>query len=552
MKRDPRALAEPLWDLVVVGGGIHGACVAWEAVLRGLTVCLVEKGDFGAATSANTMKIVHGGLRYLQHADYRRMRESIRERRTLLRIAPHLVRPLPVVVPTHGHGWHGRQVLRAALLLNDLASHDRNAGLASGQHIPRGRTLSRRDCLRLVPGLASEVTGAALFHDAQVRNSERLLLAFLRSAAKAGAELANYVEVTALVADDCRGLRVMVTDHLTGEPHQLRARVVVNAAGPWAEQVLGRVGRPAHLGTPFAKAFNVVTRQLLPACAVALRTRHGSRDPDTLVRRDERLLFVVPWREQSLVGTWYQHHGAGPDEVRITEADVASLLQAVNDACPALALSLDDVRLVHTGLVPSAGTDAATGAPRLAKRGAIVDHATDGMAGMFTIIGVKYTTARLTAERAVDRVLERLGRRGPPSTSALVPLHGAEPDTLAGGEIDETAVGHGCAVPGGGVARLRRTYGSAYGEVLAHLAPAEDPADPAALLAAEVRHAIRDEMAHSLSDVVFRRTELGAAGRLEPQVLAAAAAEAGAELGWSAARRRQEIGAVDARFGVSR
>jgi len=541
MKRDPRALAEQVWDVLVVGGGIHGACVAWDAVLRGLTVCLVEKADFGSATSANTMKIVHGGLRYLQHADYRQMRESIGERRTLLRIAPHLVRPLRVVLPTSGHGWHGPQVLRAALALNDLVSRDRNLGLTPAQRLPRGRTISRRECLGLVPGLdPADVTGGAIFHDAQVDNSERLLLAFLRSAARAGAELANYAEVTGFQPEPGGRLRVVLTDRLTEERHVLRARAVVNASGPWAEHVLGLGPRPARLGTAFAKAFNVVTRQLFPACAVALPTRHGSR---------QRFLFIVPWREQSLVGTWYEPHDGGPGDLRITEADVARLLQAVNRACPALALSLADVRLVHGGLVPSAGADAETGDPRLARHGFVVDHAPDGLAGFFSVIGVKYTTARLMAERAVDLVLARMGRRGPPSTSALVPLHGGETTTLAGTPRDALAW-HGSAAGAAALARLTRTYGSASSEVLAHLAPGDQPGDPAAVLRAEVRHAVREEMARSLADVVFRRTELGAAGT--PELLGAAASAVAAELGWSSDRQRDELGAVHGRFGVPR
>jgi len=543
MKRDPRALAERVWDVLVVGGGIHGVCVAWDAVLRGLTVCLVEKADFGSATSANTMKIVHGGLRYLQHADYRRMRESIGERRTLLRIAPHLVRPLPVVLPTSGHGWHGRQVLRAALVLGDLVGRDRNVGLAPAQRLPRGRTLSRRECLGLVPGLdPAGVTGGALFYDAQVDNSERLLLAFLRSAAKAGAELANYAEVTGFQPEPGGRLRVGLTDRLTEERHVLRARAVVNASGPWAEHVLGLGPRPARLGTAFAKAFNVVTRRLFPACAVALPTRHASR---------ERFLFVVPWREQSLVGTWYEPHEGGPGALRITVTDVARLLQAVNRACPALALSLDDVRLVHAGLVPSAGTEAGTGALRLARHGRIVDHAPDGLAGVFSVIGVKYTTARLTAVRAVDLVLARLGRRDPPSITALVPLHGSETTTIAGATGDAMAR-QGSAAGEAPLARLTRTYGSAYGEVLAHLAPGDELGDPGAVLRAEVRHAVREEMARSLADVVFRRTELGAGGNPGPELLGAAASEVAAELGWSAERRRDELGEVHGRFGVPR
>ena len=429
MKRDPQALEQVLWDVLVIGGGIHGACVAWDAILRGLTLCLVEKADFGSGTSANTLKIIHGGLRYLQQADYRRMRESIGERRTLLRIAPHLVHPLPIVVPTYGHGRRGRELLHVALLLNDLISLDRNAGLDRAQHIPRGRTVSRRECLRLAPGLdACGVTGGGVFHDAQVENSERLVLAFLRSAAKAGAELANYAEVVGLRHDAGGPFRVSVADRLTGERFLIRARVVVNASGPWVGRVLGLATPAATLGTRFAKAFNVVTRRLFREHAVALPIRGLSGGRRS--RGGNRLLFVVPWREHSLLGTWYEPHDGRPGDVSVTEADVARLIAEVSRTCPALALGIEDVRLVHGGLLPVAATEGAAVDTQLLRHGRIVDHAPDGFPGLLSVVGVKLTTARLMAERTVDRVFERLHRTPAPPLSARVPLHGAQGEPL--------------------------------------------------------------------------------------------------------------------------
>ena len=205
MERDPSKLQRNKYDLLVIGGGIYGACVTWDAALRGLSVALVEKGDFASATSANSLKIIHGGLRYLQHGDFKRMRESIRERRTLMEIAPHLVHPLPVLIPTFGHGMQGREVLSLALMINDLIGFDRNRLDDPEKHICRGRVISRRECLELLPGIhKKDLTGGAIFHDAQVYNSERLVLSFIRSAEKAGAELANYVEVTGFIQNSSR------------------------------------------------------------------------------------------------------------------------------------------------------------------------------------------------------------------------------------------------------------------------------------------------------------------------------------------------------------
>ena len=196
MQRDLTKLSQNVYDLLIVGGGIYGAGVARDASLRGLSVALVEKADFGCATSANSLKMIHGGLRYLQHGDFKRMRESIYDRRILMQIAPHLVHPLGVVVPTYGHGIKGKEVMTIALAINDIVSCDRNVGIDPHKHIPPGRTISKTECLQLLPGIdAKDLTGGAVFCDAQVYNSERLVLSFLRSAAQKNADLANYVEV---------------------------------------------------------------------------------------------------------------------------------------------------------------------------------------------------------------------------------------------------------------------------------------------------------------------------------------------------------------------
>ena len=240
MKRNLAGLADVDHDLVIVGGGAFGACAAWEAASRGLSVALVEKADFCGATSANHMKFVHGGIRYLQHLDLRRVRESCYERSALLRIAPHLVQPLPILMPTYGRGFDGRLVLRAGLLLYDLITLDRNAGIADpDRRIPAGRMLSRDRCVAIHPDLArDDLTGAGLFHDAQFRNPPRLALAFLQSAVSRGARIANYAEVTDFLRTDSRVIGVKVADRLTGAVMDVRGSHVLNAAGPWAADLL--------------------------------------------------------------------------------------------------------------------------------------------------------------------------------------------------------------------------------------------------------------------------------------------------------------------------
>ncbi len=310
MQRTLTALASTAFDLLVIGGGVYGACVAWDATLRGLSVALVDKADFGGATSSNSLKTIHCGLRYLQHADFRRMRESIVERRTLMQIAPHLVHPLPVLLPTYGHGLQGPEVFAVALLINDLVSVDRNRLRDSQKHLPRGRVISKRSCLQLLPELAPHgLTGDALFYDAQVYHSERLTLAFLRSAAQAGAVLANYVEVTGFRLNGDRVIGATARDVLSDEHVDIRAQTVVNASGPWVPHVQKLLNRPATARPlRYAKAMNVITRPLFDHHYASRHSRsHG------LSRRrcgDQKRASPIVCR--TMAGPFdHRHHASG-------------------------------------------------------------------------------------------------------------------------------------------------------------------------------------------------------------------------------------------------
>ena len=316
MKRNLDTLAGREHDLAIIGGGFFAACAAWDASLRGLSVALIERGDFGGATSAHSFKMVHGGIRYIQHADFRRMRESSGERRALLRIAPHLVNPLPIVIPTYGHGIKGKAALQIGASIFDCITSDRNRGLDDpDRRVPRSRALSKQEVLSRFNGLRKEgLTGAVIFADAQMYNPPRLVLSVLRSAADAGAAVANYVEATAFLREGNRIRGVRAHDSLTGSDFDIRARVTLNAAGPYAEHLLAeRLGVNLEpRGTYSRDASFVVARRLLDGdhgLAVLGRTR----DPDAIFSRGQRHLFIVPWRDYTLIGVWHRVHDAHPD-----------------------------------------------------------------------------------------------------------------------------------------------------------------------------------------------------------------------------------------------
>ena len=550
MKRDLNRLSRESFDIAVVGGGILGSCVAWDAACRGMSTALIEKGDFCSATSANSLKIIHGGLRYLQHADIGRMRESIRERSILMRIAPHLVRPLPCLVPTWGAGKRSRMAMTLALAASDLVGLDRNRMAGGGGRLPPGRTVSRGELGRLAPGLDTRpFSGGALWHDCQVLNSERLVLSFLHSADRAGAALANHAEATGFLGGPGKVEGLKVRDALTGEEFDLRARLVINAAGPWTRALLARHEAFRHAPIPpFCKAWNVITRPLGPDLGLGIPVRtQCAADMSVTGNRVLRFLFIAPWRGVSTIGTAYARHDGPPGEARISEAEIGELLSGVNSLLPGSALRLEDVRFVHAGLLPAeAGPESGGGAGvSLTRKPAVLDHArSHGIQGLISAIGVKYTTARGLAERTVDLAILKAGRRPIPCRTASLLIHGADvgdPEAFPR-RVERENAGK---APAAALRRLSETYGSACGEVLPLLAGRPDlvaplcPDSPAIM--AEVVHAVREEMALKLSDVLLRRSDVGSAGNPGEAAMKAAAAIMAAELAWTESRVRSEV-----------
>jgi glycerol-3-phosphate dehydrogenase len=416
VKRDIAALAAREHDVLVVGGGVSGAAVAWDAALRGLDVALVEAADFASGTSWNSLKTIHGGLRHLQRANVAAVRASARERSTLLRIAPDLVRPLEFVVPTHGHGLRGREALGLAMAATDILTRGRNRGLKATHFIPRGRVLSAADIAARVPGLPTEgLSGGALWTDAQVASSERLVLAFLHSAAAEGAAVANYVAATALTREP--GGRVtgaLCRDGIGGGEFAIRARATINAAGPAIDTVLAAAGLRLPR-VPLLRAWNLVLRRrIVPDVAVGGRA-------------DGRFLFLVPWRDRTIAGTGYEDAAAPGGGVR-------AFLAQVGRAFPWAGITEADVALVHEGVVPGRGAASLWTSHR------VRDHARDGAPGLVSALGVKYTGARALAEEAVDAALRILGRPRAASRTDAVVLHRASPCTGSLADATRSAV----------------------------------------------------------------------------------------------------------------
>ncbi len=538
MIRNLPRLADTTFDLLVVGGGIHGLAVAYDAAQRGLAVALVERGDFGSGLSFNHQRTVHGGLRSLQTFDLGRARESIHERRALARVAPHLLRPLPFLMGTYRALTRGRLALRAGFRVDAFLGRGRNRDVVPELHLPAARLVSRAACARLFPGIRTDgLTGGAMWYDYQTIEPHRLTLAFGLGADAHGAVLANYVEAREAIREGGRIAGMRARDLLSGADLDVRARVTLNAAGSHAGRVMGAFGvaRPF----PLVTTMNLVTTRPVSELALAAPAADG------------RTLTLVPWHGRALVGTSQSVETTDVPDLTPTAAEVDAFLADVNHAFPALQLGRADVALVHRGLVPAA--TGRHGQPTLRSRSDVRDHAADGVPGALTVVGVKYTTARSVAARAVDRVEKMLGR---PRTACRT-----ETQALPGAGIADVEA---LAIENARRARLdldedvlralTRVYGTRCPGVIAVAGERRELAERltpgCAVLKAEIVHAVREEMAVSLADAVLRRTALAHTAAPGPDVVDAAAALMAGELGWTAERVESERAALHAALTV--
>lgn len=546
MERNLKDFTNKTFDIVVVGGGIFGACATWEAALRGYSVALLEKGDFSHATSANHYKMVHCGVRYLQHADIYRLRESSKERTALLRIAPHMVHTLPIMIPTYGHGISGKAFLGAGMLVYDLLTIDRNMGLSSSKKIPRSRFMSVQDVVTQFPGVRKTgLTGAVIFDEGQMYNPPRLVLSFIHSAMDRGAVAANYVKATGFLRSGNRITGITAQDELTGNQFDIRGKMVLNTAGPWAHRLL-RSALDIRLNPQ-----PIFSRDLAFLIPKRFESRFGlalittTKDADTIVDRGGRHLFAVPWRDYTLIGVWHKVYNRSSEELCVEERELEGYVSEVNAAYPGLIDSLADIRIVNMGLTLF-GEEERQGFQQMSfgKRSQIVDHAqTHQLEGLVTLIGVRVTMARVMAVKALDLVSARMGRNGNRPDSSRIPIYGGDLGDL-NSFIASTQKELSDHLKDEQITALIRNYGSRYTDVLqyAETNPAfYETLEGSTVIKAEIVHAVRDEMAQKLTDVVMRRTDLGSAAAPAPQALNTCVSVAGAELGWDQKRSQKEI-----------
>ncbi len=542
-------LSAEAYDVVIIGGGITGAGVAREAALAGLRVALLERDDFASGTSSRSSRLVHGGVRYLEHGHLSLVFESSHERRVLLQLAPHLVRPLSFTWPVYKGARVPRWKVLAGLTLYDA--------LALFRNVQRHEALGRDGVLALEPALSPDgLVGGARYWDAATDDT-RLTLASALTAREAGAVVMNHVSVVGGI----RGIRggmhsdvldahggnrltgVTVEDRLTGSAFVVQGRVVVNATGPWSDATAALTGSPVHgngvLGS--AGAHIAVPRQRL-----------GNNDAVTLVSPlDGRVLFVLPAGAHSIIGTTERPARRGPDDIRATEQEVGYLLRTVNTLFPFAKLTADDVISAWSGIRPLAavhagGTPGHARSANAASREHAIVHTTDGLV---SVTGGKLTTYRAMATDVLTHAMQELKRAGGPLT-ALRAAQPSETTPLVGGDVvsrdavvqDARTTVHDAAVG----ERLALAYGSRWRNVWSYAqrdaSLAKRLVDDLPYIAAEVPHSVEREMACTIADVLLRRTHVAfetrdhgraAARRISPLMAVL--------LGWSEAERERQV-----------
>jgi len=494
--RTPDAASRRDYDLIVVGGGIYGVMIALEAALRDCSVLLLEKEDFGGATSYNSLRIIHGGLRDLKTFDLRRYWRFGRERRWFLDHFPHLVERLPVLVPLYQRGLMRTEVFRLAFWVDRLLLPRRNREGDGDRQIPYGQVLSPDEVKARFPAVDEEnLAGGALWYDACVPDSQRLIMETLRSACQMGATALNYTPAVDLLTDQGRVAGVEARDVQRGASYDFQSDRVVNAAGPWSPEVARDFDREPTEFCGYLSAWNVLFDREAPTdCAV------GARPPSS----GSPYYFLHPWKGRLLIGTGHATRESRDPSPRPTPNEIEAFLTDVNRAFPALDLSRQEVLHVYSGLLPAEQEGSTT----LAKTDRWVDHARHGgPEGLFSVQGMKFTAARSTAERGMARIF---------------------PDRVVSAENEKDFRRH------------QKKQSPPRGVFDYQWEPAPD----GSTWREELRQIVRQEAVVHLDDLILRRTSLGdnpvRALQMAPQLCDL--------FGWSTERCRREVARVREQF----
>lgn len=554
MERNLGNLKKEHFHLVIIGGGISGLSIAYEASLRGYKTALIERKDFAWATSAATSKLVHGGLRYLKNFEFSLVRESLHERRILMQIAPHLVYPLPFLLPVYADR-SSMFTLKAGLTLYDWLAYDRNRIAFQEKHIPKHRTLTRDELLRMDPFLPQEnLKGGLLYYDAQMYDPNRLSLLFALGAEKNGARIANYCSLQGIQLQEMspsesrqaakkKIAAIAVKDELSTEEFSIKGDFYINASGPWADKVFSLFPGTSSAQLTRSKGIHLITKKIDQGRAL------------TLMTRDKRHIFILPWKNYSLIGTTDDPFLEPADELCVEKNEIHALLNQVNDNYKQK-LDIRDVYSAYAGLRPlvekdiiqtekitekKEGSDEkkSSSSYDISRKFEILSHSKDlGLDNFYSILGGKYTTSRGLAEKVLNVLVKRMRAVGKDFTpSDKLPLPGGDIQDLTSFFHEEMLKIHDNTLRVDVVSNLRAVYGSEIHKItdrissepaLANMVQKNSPD-----IWAQIDHALEEEMAVTLSDIFLRRTSLATATYPEESTIQEVAQYLKKKLSWN-------------------
>jgi glycerol-3-phosphate dehydrogenase len=528
--RAVQRLRTQTFDVLVVGGGSTGTGAALDAATRGLSVGLVEARDFASGTSSRSSKLIHGGLRYLEQMEFHLVREALRERSLLLNvIAPHLVHPVSFLYPLTHRVWERAYVGSGMLLYDELGGH---------KGMRRHRHLTKRGALRIAPALrADSLVGALQYQDAQVDDA-RHTLAVARTAARFGAAVANSVSVIGFLREGGRVAGVQVRDHVTGEPFDVRAQVVVNATGVWTDELQHLVGERGKFHVTASKGIHLV----VPRDRLQL-------DTGLILRTEKSVLFVIPWDRHWLIGTTDTEWTLDKSHPAASRADIDYVLGHLNPVLES-PLGVDDVQGVYAGLRPLL-TGESESTSKLSREHAVASP----VPGLVAIAGGKYTTYRVMGKDAIDLAVHMLDARVSGSVTDVTPLVGADGFRALWNARYRLATESGLHVAR--IEHLLHRYGSRIRDLLELVAARPELREPLpeadGYLAVEALYAVSHEGALHVDDVLARRTRISIESWDRGVAAARPVARLMAEvLGWSDAEVAREVALYEGRVQAER
>jgi len=530
------------FDILIIGGGITGAAVAYDAASRGFSVALVEKSDFGSATSSATSKLIHGGLRYLVNLELGLVRESLRERKTLENIAPNFVYPIANMVVTNRKNLkNNKWIIKMGMILYDILSYDKKFTWDKSKKIPMHSSISAKKVMSVEPNVKSEnLSGAAVYYDCISIFPERLTLAFIKSAVKYGAKVANYAKVEGFLTEGGKVKGIRVRDLLKDKTVEISGRLTINCGGPWADIVLGlarRVSEDQKIRR--SEGIHIITKKLINEHIVTSMTPAGKH------------FFLIPWRGHSLIGTTDKEYIGSPDEWRVTRESIEELIDDVNSSFGNRELlSYRDVKFAYGGLRPLV-EDQTEDVYESSRKYEIYDNSTEGLDGLITVEGGKYTTSRNLAQNVMNMAAKKLGGKTRRTLTDKEYLSGCEIKDMKGFlekmKRDNTDFSEKT------VEFLSKNYGTEARAVIDIARGGKEYSEVVnedGEIMAEVAYAVRNEMARTLRDILFRRTGIGTLGNPGDKILKKVASAAARELRWTPARMIREIASVKEVFKI--